>query len=160
MRNTMLVAALLLGISLAANAQGASSAPTPSNRVFTQADTLRALHAIFRRGRTWGKVLTAVAPVTIGIVAYCGSQMDIGGYDVLSGSSRDPNSYAYAATLGTPVAITLSLVGPLSWKANSKSNEQETIRKYEQRLPLPKRVQRRLHNQLELALMDTETPSR
>ena len=160
MRNAMLLTALLPGFSLGCQAQIVPSAPMPSNRVFIRADTLQALHTIFRTGRTWGKVLTALAPVTIGIVAYSGAKTDMGGYDVLSGSSRDPNSYAYVATLGTPVAITLSLVGPLSWKANSKSNEQETIRKYEQRLPLSKRVQRRLHNQLERTLMDAEMPNR
>jgi hypothetical protein len=85
--------------------------------------------------------------------------MDIGGYDVAFGGSRDPNGYAYATMLGAPVAITLSLVGPLSWSANSKHLEQETTRAYEQRLPFSKRMQRRLHNQLERMLTDISVPN-
>lgn len=155
----MLLLALLLVVGLTCRAQALSS-PAPINRVFTRADTLQALHTLFRTGRTWGKALTILAPVTIGMVGYAGSKMDLGGYDILSGSSTDPNGYTYAAIFGTPVAITLSLVGPLSWKANAKYMEQETIRDYEQRRPLSKRVQRRLHNQLERMTMYTNMPNR
>lgn len=156
----MLLMALLFNAHMACHAQVASSSSAPANRVFTRADTLQALHTAFRMGRMWGKAVTALAPVAIGIVAYSSTRMDIGGYDVLSGSSSDPNGFAYATMLGAPVAITFSLIGPLSWKANSKANEQEAIRKYEAHQPLSKRVQRRLHNQLERTLMDANMPSR
>ncbi|MCI1189415.1 hypothetical protein MON38_18485 [Hymenobacter sp. DH14] len=136
------------------------SAPMTSNRIFTAADTLQALHALFHRGRKWGKGVTALAPVAIGIVLYSGSRMDMGGYNMLGGNSTAPNNYAYTTFLGAPVALTLSLVGPLSWNTNTKDTEQKIIRDYEQRRPLNKRTQRRLHNQLERMLMGTTMLSR
>ena len=159
MKTALLVLAMIFEHHVACHAQNASST-VPHNRVFTHADTLQALHTIFRTGRTWGKVLTGFAPVAIGIVAYSASRMDIGGYNVIGGNSSDPNNDAYVTFLGAPVALTLSLVGPLSWKANSEQTEQETIRAYEQHLPLSKRMQRRLHNQLERTLLNENTPSR
>ncbi|GAA4033172.1 hypothetical protein GCM10022409_16870 [Hymenobacter glaciei] len=159
MRHTILLWGLLQVAGLTCDAQ-ALSGPSSNNRVFTHADTVQALHALFRRGRTWGKVGTVLAPVSIALVAYAGSKMELGGYDVISGGSTDPNSYAYGAMLGAPVAITLSLLGPFSWAANSKYTEQQTIQAYEQHQPLSKRTQRRLHNQLERLILDGNTLNR
>ena len=162
MKCPILLAGILVGSTLVCNGQGVPTVSLPTNRVFTRADTLQALHTMFRRGRRWGKVVTVLAPITGGIVAYSYHRVELGFIDFFGTGNPDNvvNGYTYAAGFGIPLTLAFSIVGPLSWAANSKDKEQETIREFEQHLPLSRRIQKRLHNQLERVQVTSAAPSR
>ncbi|RYU79323.1 hypothetical protein EWM57_11305 [Hymenobacter persicinus] len=76
--------------------------------------------------------------------------MDLG-FDVWGSGRTSSNGYATAWLLGAPAALTLSVVGPISWAGNSKRAEQDALVAFERHQPVSRRLQRRLHNQLSQA---------
>lgn len=140
---------LLVSGLLACSQEGYGQAAPSGNRIFTRADTLQALHDLFRATRRRGRVMTALLPVVVGATAYAGSQVefhiDLFGSGAPDTTSDLPLIGALAGSLGS---IALAITGPGTWRRNSKAHEQEIIRWYEQRRPLPMRVQRQLHARL------------
>jgi hypothetical protein len=158
MNRLLLVLSLFVGLPFAGLSQGVQSGAN-ANRIFTRADTVQALHDIFRNGRRGGKIITALAPVAAGIAIYSGPKVDLG-INALGSSGNKPNGHLTAVAIAVPAAIAFAIAGPLSWSRNSKKKEQETIRRYEMRLPLSRRVQRKLHRQLGNALHSSTATNR
>jgi hypothetical protein len=142
---------VLITVSLPGSGQVSPPATLPARRVFTYADTLQALHALFRAGRSRGQVITALAPVALGVSAYSYSKMDLA-FNWGTAEGGAPNGYAVAYMLAVPVGITSAIVGPLSWAHNTRLREQEAIETFEARKPLAPRLLRRLHRRLESQL--------
>jgi hypothetical protein len=123
--------------------------PVVSTPVFTRADTLQALHKLFLANRRRGRVMTGLVPVLIGATAYSASQVEI--YIDLSGTGQRDISHdlpiitTFLGGLGT---LVMAIIGPVTWNRSSHEREKEAIMLYEQHKPLPKRVQRQLHNRL------------
>ncbi|WP_426061066.1 hypothetical protein [Hymenobacter sp. B1770] len=155
MKRLLSLLSLMVAVPLAGHSQGVQPG-VYVNRVFTHSDTVQALHDMYRNGRRWGRVLTALAPVAAGFAAYSYPKTDLG-ISPWGNQPSGPNGHATAYMIAIPATLTFSLVGVLSWNGNSKKIEQETIRHYEMRLPLSQRIQRRLHRQLESTLL-TATP--
>jgi hypothetical protein len=97
--------------------------------------------------------------VAAGIAIYSGPKVDLG-INALGATGNKPNGHLTAVAIAVPAAIAFAIVGPLSWSNNSEKNEQETIRRYEMRLPLSRRVQRKLHRQLGYALHSSTATNR
>lgn len=143
---------LLLSGLLACSLDGKGQAVSPNltgSRVFTHVDTLQALHDLFLSNRRRGRTLTALVPVLVGATAYSVSQVEIE-FDIWgTGSSDDTSGLpiigAFAGGLGS---LALAVFGPRTWLRNTKEREQSAVALYEQRKPLPPRLQRQLHQQL------------
>lgn len=146
----------LTGLLLLSTMEAQSQTLPPAastTRVFTRADTLKALHSLFLANRRRGRVMTGLVPVMVGVTAYSGSQIEFN-FDIFGTGQPDTTSDwpAVGAVLGGFSSVALAILGPGTWSRNSQEREKEAVRLYEQHQPLPKRVQRQLHNRLTMML--------
>jgi hypothetical protein len=154
-----LLMSCLSGLLLLSSREAKAQAPPPVviTPVLTRADTLQALHTLFLANRRRGRVMSGLVPVLVGATAYSASQVEI--YIDLSGTGQRDISHdlpIITTFLGGLGALVMAWLGPNTWSRNSKEREKEAVRLYEQRKPLPKRVQRQLHNRLEMMLNQSQ----
>ncbi len=138
---------VLLLVSSLARAQVPGASQLPS-RVLTEADTVQALHDLFRQHRQTGRACLGLFPLAVAGTAYSASQIEID-LNLYGGFSSGPSAAPLVGTfLGGATSLTLLIVAPITLNRNHRQREARLVTQYLQGQSLPKRWQKQLHRQL------------